>query len=370
MSSTHRRIAPALLALALAAALPVAAQQPAPAPAAAAATEKEAEVAPEAVVPLDEIRRFVAVFNTVRGAYVEPIDDKRLMQAAIRGLLLDLDPHSAYLVREQAAAFLEDPDGAYDGIGVEVQPQPDGTILIIAPIDDTPAARAGVKAGDLIIAIDGKTLAPGVEEQNPLRGKPGSSTRLTIVRKGEKAPLELVVKRDTIRVGSVRNRMLEPGYGYIRIAAFQVDTAQEFRRQLAKLQGEASGAFFERMYGNQPDLWHDDLEGIDRLRFTVNALTRLRACDASGRMLLKLKGPVDRLPPGAMPWFRVPGRRTASARVVCGHWSALGYHDADGVLALDTGCVWGGTLTAQRLDAGGGPVSVSSEQPVVDFGDG
>ena len=241
MSSTHRRIAPALLALALAAALPVAAQQPAPAPAAAAATEKEAEVAPEAVVPLDEIRRFVAVFNTVRGAYVEPIDDKRLMQAAIRGLLLDLDPHSAYLVREQAAAFLEDPDGAYDGIGVEVQPQPDGTILIIAPIDDTPAARAGVKAGDLIIAIDGKTLAPGVEEQNPLRGKPGSSTRLTIVRKGEKAPLELVVKRDTIRVGSVRNRMLEPGYGYIRIAAFQVDTAQEFRRQLAKLQGEASG---------------------------------------------------------------------------------------------------------------------------------
>ena len=241
MSSSRRRIAPALLAIALAAALPAAAQQPAPTPAAAAAQGEKAEVAPEAVVPLDEIRRFVAVFNTVRGAYVEPIDDKRLMQAAIRGLLLDLDPHSAYLVREQAAAFLEGSDGAYDGIGVEVQPQPDGTILIIAPIDDTPAARAGVKAGDLIIAIDGKTLAPGVEEQNPLRGKPGSSTRLTIVRKGEKAPLELVVKRDTIRVGSVRNRMLEPGYGYIRIAAFQVDTAQEFRRQLGKLQAEAAG---------------------------------------------------------------------------------------------------------------------------------
>ena len=136
------------------------------------------------------------------------------------------------------------------------------------------------------------------------------------------------------------------------------------------LQGEASGAFFDRMYGNQPDLWRDDLEGIDRLRFTVNALTRLRACDASGRMLLKLKGPVNRLPSGAMPWFRVAGRRTAGERVVCGHWSALGYHDADGVLALDTGCVWGGTLTARRLDADDAPVSVSSEQPVVDFGDG
>ena len=136
------------------------------------------------------------------------------------------------------------------------------------------------------------------------------------------------------------------------------------------LQGEASGAFFEQMYGNQPDLWHDDLAGMDRLRYTVNALTRLRACDASGRMLLKLKGPVDRLPPGAMPWFRVPGRLTEGVSVVCGHWSALGYHDADGVLALDTGCVWGGTLTARRLDADDAPVSVSSEQPVVDFGDG
>ena len=136
------------------------------------------------------------------------------------------------------------------------------------------------------------------------------------------------------------------------------------------LQGEASGAFFEHMYGNQPDLWHDDLSGMDRLRYTVNALTRLRACDASGRMLLKLKGPVDRLPAGAMPWFRVPGRLTEGVSVVCGHWSALGYHDADGVLALDTGCVWGGTLTARRLDADGAPVSVSSDQPVVDFGDG
>ena len=136
------------------------------------------------------------------------------------------------------------------------------------------------------------------------------------------------------------------------------------------LQGESSGAFFAHMYGNQPDTWRDDLEGMDRLRFTVNALTRLRACDASGRMLLKLKGPVDRLPAGTMPWFRVPGRLSAGIRVVCGHWSALGYHDADGVLALDTGCVWGGTLTARRLDADGVPVSVSSDQPVVDFGDG
>ena len=173
-------------------------------------------------------------------------------------------------------------------------------------------------------------------------------------------------------------RMLhhDPALGRVMIHAglppqWTLDSARGCAADLEQvLQGEASGAFFARMYGNQPDLWRDDLEGMDRLRFTVNALTRLRACDAEGRMLLKLKGPVARLPPGTMPWFRVPGRRTAGHRVVCGHWSALGYHDADGVLALDTGCVWGGTLTARRLDADDAPVSVSSEQPVVDFGDG
>ena len=173
-------------------------------------------------------------------------------------------------------------------------------------------------------------------------------------------------------------RMLhhDPALGRVMIHAglppqWTLDSALACAADLEQvLQGEASGAFFARMYGNQPDLWRDDLEGMDRLRFTVNALTRLRACDTEGRMLLKLKGPVARLPPGTMPWFRVPGRRTAGHRVVCGHWSALGYHDADGVLALDTGCVWGGTLTARRLDADDAPVSVSSEQPVVDFGDG
>ena len=155
-------------------------------------------------------------------------------------------------------------------------------------------------------------------------------------------------------------RMLhhDPGLQRLMIHAglppqWDLDRARICAAELEQvLQGEASGAFFEHMYGNQPDLWHDDLSGMDRLRYTVNALTRLRACDASGRMLLKLKGPVDRLPAGAMPWFRVPGRLTAGVSVVCGHWSALGYHDADGVLALDTGCVWGGQLSAVRIDGG------------------
>ena len=112
-------------------------------------------------VPLDEIRRFVSVYNAVRQAYVEPVGDEELMHAAIKGLLLDLDPHSTYFDKDDAAAFREETSGAYGGIGVEVQPQPDGTIVIVAPIDGTPAERAGLKSGDAIVAVDGKPLQPG-----------------------------------------------------------------------------------------------------------------------------------------------------------------------------------------------------------------
>jgi bis(5'-nucleosyl)-tetraphosphatase (symmetrical) len=129
------------------------------------------------------------------------------------------------------------------------------------------------------------------------------------------------------------------------------------------LRSEHSGRLFGAMYGNQPDLWREDLEGDERLRFITNALTRLRVCDAAGRLLLKFKGPLAEIPAGAVPWFRAPRRRWAGARVVCGHWSALGYVDEGGVLGLDTGCVWGGTLTAQRLDEPSAPVSVRSTLP-------
>ncbi len=133
------------------------------------------------------------------------------------------------------------------------------------------------------------------------------------------------------------------------------------------LRGPDAARLLTAMYGNQPDLWRDELAGDDRLRFITNAFTRLRACDADGRLLLRLKGPPDRLPAGALPWFRAPRPRWAGARIVCGHWSALGYRDENGVLALDTGCVWGGALTAQRLDVRSAPVSVPSGLPAANF---
>ena len=193
-------------------------------------------------VPLEEIRRYVGVFNAIRQGYVDPVDDRKLMGSAIRGLLLDLDPHSAYLDRDAAEAFAEDASGAYDGIGVQVEQLADGKVRIIAPIDDTPAARAGIRAGDLVIAVDGRALTPADSEgHGPLRGPPGSKTVLTVVREGAAAPLEIEVQRETIRVTSVRGRMLEPGYGYIRISAFQVDTAENFGREVRRLQDAAGG---------------------------------------------------------------------------------------------------------------------------------
>jgi carboxyl-terminal processing protease len=194
-------------------------------------------------VPLDEIRRYVAVYNAVKEAYVDPVDDKKLMQSAVRGLLLDLDPHSAYLQKTEARSFDEQTSGAYTGVGVELMTMPDRTLKVVSPIDDTPAARAGIKAGDVVIAIDGKAVADREDDgeggSGPLRGAPGTKVVLTIVREGKPKPFDVTLTRERIRVASVRSRMLEPGYGYIRVATFQADTAADFARALDKL--EAAG---------------------------------------------------------------------------------------------------------------------------------
>ncbi|WP_045726799.1 S41 family peptidase [Xanthomonas sp. GPE 39] len=207
---------------------------------AASADDPDATESATSKVPLDEIRRYVAVYNAVKEAYVDPVDDKKLMQSAIRGLLLDLDPHSTYFSKEDAEAFDEQTSGAYDGIGVELLQLPDNTLKVVSPIDDTPAARAGLRSGDIIIAIDGKPIS-AVKAMEPLRGKPGSKVVLTIERDKINKPFDVTLTRQTIRVASVRSRMLEPGYGYIRISTFQADTGADFRKQLQQLLAKAGG---------------------------------------------------------------------------------------------------------------------------------
>lgn len=136
---------------------------------------------------------------------------------------------------------------------------------------------------------------------------------------------------------------LLPGWDVIRAheLAAEAETA---------LQAPNYRDFLAHLYGNEPAAWHDDLEGWDRLRVIVNAMTRMRFCTPEGVMEFRTKGPVDKAPPGFLPWFAVPGRRSSDHTVICGHWSALGFRQEPGLLALDSGCLWGGTLTAVRLE--------------------
>jgi carboxyl-terminal processing protease len=193
-------------------------------------------------VDLEDIRAFTAVYSLVKQAYVEPVDDHRLMQAAIQGLLAGLDPHSEYLGPEQMQDLTEDTTGSYDGLGIEVL-QVEGTLRVVAPIDGTPAERAGIKAGDTIVRINGKPVQPddldGAVES--LRGDPGTSITLGIVHEGESMPVDVPLVRDVIRVASVRGRLLEPGYAYLRISQFQAETGSQLRSRIQRLLAENKG---------------------------------------------------------------------------------------------------------------------------------
>ena len=150
-----------------------------------------------------------------------------------------------------------------------------------------------------------------------------------------------------------------------------IDKARSCAKEVElRLQSEHPGQLFRHMYGDEPAVWQDSLEGWDRLRFTINAFTRLRVCDErDGRMRLEHKGTAETAPRHALPWFRIAWRKSIGARIVFGHWSALGYVQERGVLGLDTGCVWGGSLTGQRIDAPGKPVQVPNQSGGVPLGD-
>ncbi len=193
-------------------------------------------------LPLEDLRTFTEIFAKIKNDYVEPIEDKDLLENAIRGMLAGLDPHSAYLVPEDYKELQAGTSGEFGGLGIEVGME-NGFVKVISPIDDTPAYHAGVEAGDLVIRLDdtpvkGMALSDAVKI---MRGKPGTDIVLTIVRDGVDKPLNITITRDVIRVTSVKSRMLEPGYGYVRISQFQSRTGENLREELAKLENEADG---------------------------------------------------------------------------------------------------------------------------------
>jgi len=195
--------------------------------------------APVLSLPLKELRGFVEVFERVSHDYVDEVDDKKLLEGAISGMLSSLDPHSAYLPPKDYKEMEEHTTGQFGGLGMEVGME-DGFVKVISPIDDTPAQAAGIKAGDLIIKLSdepvkGKTLGEAVKI---MRGKPGTDLELTIIRKGEDAPLHIKVTRAIIKVKSVKQRMLKDGVGYLRISQFQIRTGSDLKKAMKKLEEE------------------------------------------------------------------------------------------------------------------------------------
>ena len=199
-------------------------------------TEEEKDVD---VLPLNEIRTFAEIFSKIKNDYVENINDKKLLENAIRGMLRGLDPHSAYLDKEAYKELQEGASGKFGGLGIEVSYE-DGFVKVISPIDDTPAQRAGVKAGDLIIKLDGKSVKDIslMEAVKMMRGKPGSEIVLTILREGKEKPFNLPVVRDVITVKNIKSETIEPGLMYIRISNFQIHTVDDMRKSLKKLKNE------------------------------------------------------------------------------------------------------------------------------------
>ncbi|NJM10998.1 MAG: S41 family peptidase [Synechococcaceae cyanobacterium SM1_2_3] len=197
----------------------------------------EKETPPENRLPLDELRTFTGVLDAVKQDYVEPVKDKDLLENAIRGMLSNLDPHSAYLDAEAFQDLQIGTSGEFGGLGIEVG-QEEGFLKVIAPIDDTPAQRAGIRAGDLIIRLDdasvkGMSMADAIQR---MRGKPNTPITLTIMREGVQKPLKFKLVREVIQVKSVKSRLLDPGFGYVRITQFQAKTAQNLRQALQELE--------------------------------------------------------------------------------------------------------------------------------------
>ena len=288
----------------------------APVVAEAPATEKVAE---EDTVPLEQLRMFAEIFGRIKKDYVEPVSDRELLDHAIRGMLDGLDPHSSYLDEDDYKEMQEGTSGEFGGLGIEVGTE-DGFIKVIAPIDDTPAQKAGVQAGDLIIRLDDKPVKGlGLSEAVKLmRGKPGSKIKLTISRPDEDKPLEFEITRAIIKQASVKSRELEPGFGYVRLSQFQAHTAEDMLEAIAELKQKAGG----KLRGMVLDL-RNNPGGVLNSAVSVSDafLTEGLVVYTEGRLnssLLKFKAAPDDVLDGAPLVVLVNGGSASASEIVAG----------------------------------------------------
>jgi carboxyl-terminal processing protease len=217
---------------------------PSKAPAPSASAPSKAASAPDKNQPVsdEDINRFTNTIVLIKDFYVQPTGDKALLDDAIRGMVSGLDPHSEYLDGEAYKTLLMTTSGEFGGVGIEVTPEY-GILKIVSPMDDTPAAKAGIKAGDYIVAIDGKLVSEMSLQDavDKMRGKSGSPVALTILRKGEKAPLTFKLTREVIHIASVKSKMLDNNFGYVRITQFQEPTAKLMRDAILALKANNRG---------------------------------------------------------------------------------------------------------------------------------
>jgi len=202
------------------------------------------QLAVRSPLPVEELRSFAEVFGAIKQNYVEPVEDKKLITEAINGMLAGLDPHSAYLDAESFKELQVGTQGKFGGLGIEVGME-DGLVKVISPIEDTPAYRAGIKPGDLIVKLDdaqvkGMTLNDAVKK---MRGRPNTQITLTLIRKGEAQPIVVTLTRAEIQVQSVKSKLVEPGYVWVRISQFQEKSPDDLARHINNLfkQGPVKG---------------------------------------------------------------------------------------------------------------------------------
>lgn len=193
-------------------------------------------------LPLAELRNFSDIFARIKSDYVEQVSDQELLEHAIRGMLSGLDPHSTYMNKDEYNELKIGTRGEFGGLGIQVGME-NGFVKVISPIDDTPAYRAGIQAGDLIIRLDNKPIKDISlnDAVKIMRGKPGSKIALSVMREGEDKPLEFIIERAIIKVESVKTHLLEPGFAYIRLSTFQAKTAVQLREAISKLVKENGG---------------------------------------------------------------------------------------------------------------------------------
>ena len=194
-------------------------------------------------LPLEELQQLAAVFSMVKSDYVEPVDEKKLISEAISGMVASLDPHSAYFDKKTFKEFREGTTGRFVGVGIEIS-QEEGLVKVVSPIEGSPADRAGLKPNDLITKIDdtfvkGLTLNEAVKR---MRGEPNTKVLLTIFRKDENRTFPVTILREEIRTQSVRAKLIEPGFGWLRVSQFQERTVEDFVSRL------------ETLYKQEPDL--------------------------------------------------------------------------------------------------------------------